>query len=565
MVEAAAREDPDRVQFIDIESGESTTIGELDKLTNQVAGFCDYMKLKEKDTAALMMTNSADLVAIWLGVAKVGASTALINTNNRGASLLHSLSTALESTESKIFIVDEALRAHVSDDVDAIVAMGIQVFYWNCNTKHSSQSNLKSTVLQLSTLKVNRRLSVKASDPLIFIYTSGTTGFPKACKMSYKKFVLSSRTFRTLCELGPSDRFYCATPMYHSSAGAIGVSAALVGKVCMVFRKKFSASNFTADCIKYRCTSMLYIGELCRYLVNTEPKANDKHLALKSAFGNGMRPEFWSAFQEKYRVKRIVEFYAATEGNAFLVNCFDKVGALGHLPFFVRPLHPTAIVRVDPTDMTKPLRDENGHCVRARPNEVGLLISRISNFASFEGYTDAKATNEKILRNVFKENDKFFNSGDLMYFDEHGYMYWSDRAGDTFRWKGENVSTSEVSSVLSKAPGVLDVNVYGVTVPGCDGKAGMALLSVDPIVFTTEHLAFHSSSALSASASTENGTEMLETTSTMKHLKGDRAKEGFDLEKVGGDQIHVYDARADSYSILNSETQQKIFSGELKL
>lgn len=156
--------------------GESTTIGALDKLTNQVAGFCDHMKLKEKDTAALMMTNSADLVAIWLGVAKVGASTALINTNNRGASLLHSLSTALESTESKIFIVDEALRAHVSDDVDAIVAMGIQVFYWNCNTKHSSQSNIKATVLQLPALKVNRKLSVTASDPLIFIYTSGTTG-----------------------------------------------------------------------------------------------------------------------------------------------------------------------------------------------------------------------------------------------------------------------------------------------------------------------------------------------------------------------------------------------------
>ena len=156
--------------------GDSTTIGDLDKLANQVAGFCESIKLKEKDTAALMMTNSADFVAIWLGVAKLGANTALINTNNRGASLLHSLSTALERTDSKVFIVDEALRAHVSDDVDAIVAMGIQVFYWNCNTSHSSQSNLKATILQLPSLKVNRRLSVKASDPLIFIYTSGTTG-----------------------------------------------------------------------------------------------------------------------------------------------------------------------------------------------------------------------------------------------------------------------------------------------------------------------------------------------------------------------------------------------------
>jgi acyl-CoA synthetase (AMP-forming)/AMP-acid ligase II len=208
MVEAAAREDPDRIQFIDIESGyfllfnlkiisgqmtdhsimkilhcsyfhyigESTTIGDLDKLANQVAEFCESVKLKENDTAALMMTNSADFVAIWLGVAKIGASTALINTNNRGASLLHSLTSALEGTESKVFIVEEALRNHVLEDLDSILAMGIQVFFWNCSIENDSNYNLKATVVQLSSSKRHRKLSVKASDPIIYIYTSGTTG-----------------------------------------------------------------------------------------------------------------------------------------------------------------------------------------------------------------------------------------------------------------------------------------------------------------------------------------------------------------------------------------------------
>jgi acyl-CoA synthetase (AMP-forming)/AMP-acid ligase II len=302
---------------------------------------------------------------------------------------------------------------------------------------------------------------------------------PKACKISHSRYFLSTLPYRTLCDLTVKDRIYTVLPLYHSAAGLLGVGAALSSGATMVLRKKFSASNFTSDCLKHRITSFQYIGELCRYLIAAPGNVLDFQLSsIRTCFGNGMRPDVWVKFQKRYSVKHVVEFYGATEGNASLFNNFDKVGSLGFVPRLLDALHPLKILRTEADDQTKPLRDANGKCVECRVGEVGLLVSQIYPSRKFDGYTDAKATNDKILRDVLVKEDMFFNTGDLLYRDGPGFFYWSDRIGDTFRWKGENCATSEVGAVLAACVGVKDVTVYGVSVPGCDGRAGMGVIAM---------------------------------------------------------------------------------------
>jgi fatty-acyl-CoA synthase len=219
-----------------------------------------------------------------------------------------------------------------------------------------------------------------------------------------------------------------------------------------------------------------YIGELCRYLVNLAPNPLDQQLSIRVAFGNGMRKEYWEKFQERYKVKNIIEFYAATEGNIGLFNCFEKVGPLGYIPRFLDFIYPLKIVKTDPHDQSVPYRNSKGFCELCELNEPGLLLGEITTSRRFEGYTDKKATNAKILKDVFRKGDSYFNTGDLLSRDAEGYYYWSDRIGDTFRWKGENVSTTEVSEVISECHCVDDVVVYGVSVPNTDGKPGMAAI-----------------------------------------------------------------------------------------
>lgn len=220
----------------------------------------------------------------------------------------------------------------------------------------------------------------------------------------------------------------------------LGVGGALSTGACMILRKKFSARQFSSDCVKYKCNSAQYIGELCRYLINAPPSADDAKLRLDYAFGNGLRPDVWTKFQKRYNVKHIVEFYASTEGNFALFNATDHVGALGFVPRIVDFLYPVKIVKMDPERNDMPYRNAQGLCEFAKPDEVGLLIGVIDNKRvdrRFDGYTDSAATDKKVIRNAFKEGDCFFNSGDLVRRDIYGWFYWSDRTGDTFRWKGE--------------------------------------------------------------------------------------------------------------------------------
>jgi len=277
-----------------------------------------------------------------------------------------------------------------------------------------------------------------------------------------------------------TDRMYNCLPMYHSVGGVQAPGALLVGGGSVVFREKFSARAFWSDIGRWDCTVFQYIGELCRYLLHSETSPHETAHRLRMACGNGLRPDVWEAFQERFRIPQILEFYAATEGNVSLFNAEGKVGAVGRVPSYLAHRFPAALVKFD-VDTGELVRDEQGFCIRCAPNEAGEAIGKLlddrANIGSrFDGYTSQEASEKKILRGVFKPGDAWFRTGDLMRKDEAGYFYFVDRIGDTFRWKGENVATSEVSEALCAFPGIQEANVYGVEIRGADGRAGMATL-----------------------------------------------------------------------------------------
>ena len=292
-----------------------------------------------------------------------------------------------------------------------------------------------------------------------------------------------SHWFAGLMDTRPTDRMYNCLPLYHSVGGVLATGAVLVGGGSVVIRDKFSARHFWPDVVRWECTLFQYIGELCRYLLHTESQPDETRHRLRMCCGNGLRADVWNDFKDRFRIPRILEFYAATEGNVSLFNLEGKPGAIGRIPPFLAHRFTATLVRFD-AGREEPVRNEQGFCVRCAPNEVGEAIGKIvgdpANVAGrFEGYTSVDATEQKVLRDVFTPGDAWFRTGDLMRRDERGYFYFVDRVGDTFRWKGENVATSEVSMALCAFPGVKEANVFGVAIPGTDGRAGMAALVAD--------------------------------------------------------------------------------------
>jgi fatty-acyl-CoA synthase len=464
---------PDVFQFMMAETGEKRTLRETDDLANRVAHWALEKGVKPHYSVGLMLPNCLDYFSIWYGISKIGANTALLNTNHTGQAFIHSATTALKNSELKILLVDNSLADKLETEIKQLLQDGIHVFFWG-DVKFEKEIQDQSHQRPSKSY----REAMKEDDPLIYIFTSGTTGLPKACKISHSRYYIASSLFPIFADLTPKDVVYTTLPLYHSAGGILGIGGGINAGCRVLIRTKFSASNFSKDCLKYKVTAVQYIGEICRYLVNSPKNEMDDQLKIRVAMGNGMRKDYWEAFQKRYHVQHVVEFYAATEGNVGLFNCFDKIGPIGYVPPLMDFFYPLKIVKIDEEDPSAPYRDEKGRCVQCANNEPGILINAISTGYRFEGYTDKKATNSKILRDVFTEGDAYFNTGDSLSRDAWGYFYWCDRLGDTFRWKGENVSTTEVSTVLSNCSCIEDNVVYPVEVPNSDGKAGMAAVVV---------------------------------------------------------------------------------------
>ncbi len=360
---------------------------------------------------------------------------------------------------------------------------------------------------------------------------------------------------------------YDCLPLFHSVGGVVAVTATLVAGGSTVIAEKFSASRFWNDIRRWECTQFQYIGELCRYLLNAPSDDLDGLHRLRLAVGNGLRGDVWEAFAKRFAIPQIVEFYAATEGNFSLYNVEGKPGAIGRVPGYLRHRFPTAIVRHD-VETGQPLRGEDGLCLRVAPGEAGEAIGRIGDgrdgSGRFEGYTNAQESERKILRDVFEKGDMWFRTGDLMRCDAAGYYYFVDRIGDTFRWKGENVSTLEVGNALASCPGVEDAVVYGVAVPGADGKAGMAFLQTgtgfDLGAFRKHAEALLPAYAIPLFLRLGSGVSL---TDTFKHRKTELMAMGFE-DRSGAGDVYVWNAEAGSYVRLDPELAARIARGGMR-
>jgi fatty-acyl-CoA synthase len=349
----------------------------------------------------------------------------------------------------------------------------------------------------------------------------------------------------------------------------VAVGALLVSGGSVVIRPKFSASDFWRDVKDERCTLFQYIGELCRYLVNAPAQLLETEHSLRLACGNGLRPEVWDAFKKRFRIPRILEYYASTEGNFSLYNCEGKPGAIGRIPSFLSHRLPVALLRVAP-DTSEPVRGADGFCEACGADEAGEAVGLMPaaggvRAGRFEGYADASASERKVLRNVFEPGDAWYRTGDLMRRDAAGFYYFVDRLGESYRWKGENVSTAEVLSALAAAPHVLDGVVFGVTVPGAEGRAGMAALVVDEH-FDLEVFRAHVAAQLPSYARPVfvRLVPALDLTGTFKPRKLELLGEGYDPAQVS-DPLYVDDARSGAYVPLDRERHAAIAAGRVRL
>ncbi|KAF7653150.1 hypothetical protein LDENG_00086810 [Lucifuga dentata] len=406
------------------------------------------------------------------------------------------------------------------------------------------------------------------NDRLFYIYTSGTTGLPKAAIVVHSRYYRIAAFGYFAFRLRPDDIIYDCLPLYHSAGNIMGVGQCLIQGLTVVVKKKFSASLFWEDCIKYNCTVVQYIGEICRYLLSQPVRPSEKGHRVRLAVGNGLRPSVWEAFTERFGVAQIGEFYGATECNCSIANLDGKVGACGFNSRIFPNVYPIRLVRVD-EDTMELVRDSNGLCLPCRPGEPGLLVGRINQedpLRRFDGYANQDATKKKITHNVFKKNDSAYLSGDVLVMDELGYMYFRDRGGDTFRWRGENVSTTEVEGILSSLLGQTDVAVYGVAVPGVEGKAGMAAIADAAGDFDCSVFLQMTQQALPPYARPVflRISPQVDTTGTFKIQKTRLQREGYNPH-LTTDRICFLNVRAGCYQVVDEELYSAIVEGKLSL
>jgi len=544
-----------------ISFGDQTiSYGDLDAIANRYAHWAKEHGLRRGQTVALYLPNRIDYLSIWYGLSKIGVASALINNNLTGAQLRHCLNAC-----GAVHVITDAETgppfAQVKDSLER------QTVQWTLGQPHGAQRDLAKALKSCSPLRPDRsvREGLVAREVALYIYTSCTTGMPKPAKITHMRAQLYMRGFAGSTGAGPEDRVYITLPLYHATGGLCGMGAALLNGGSVALRPRFSASQFWPDVTAEGCTMFVYIGELCRYLVNQPESPAEYGHKLRMAFGNGLRPDIWDTVKSRFRLAEILEFYGSTEGNVSLFNFDGKSGAIGRVPRYIRKLFNVRLALFD-VEAEAPVRGPDGRCVAAGPGQIGECVGEIGGRArgEFAGYADKAASEKKVLHDAFEPGDAWFRTGDLMRQDADGYFYFVDRIGDTFRWKGENVSTSEVAGALAGFPGVLEATVYGVKVADQDGRAGMASLVVEP-AFDIAALAAHVDAELPAYARPlfVRLQPQIEITGTFKYRKMDLVEEGFDPSVIK-QPLYLHDP-AKGYLKLTKAQHEKIVTGALRL
>ena len=477
------------------------------------------------EVICLLMPNCADYVAIWFGLTDLGFAVALINSGLVGEALAHSI----RASGSRRIIVEASFVARVWA-IESQIPDGLTI--WTHGEDCVEVSHGVDPAHRR--VKPPERL-----DRALLISTSGTTGLPKSANITHARVLEWSTWFAGMMDVQPEDRLYNCLPLYHSIGGVVAIGSMLSRGASVVIRTRFSARRFWDDIVENGCTIFQYIGELCRYLTRAPGHPAEAAHRLRLCCGNGLRGDVWDEFQTRFRIPRILEFYAATEGQVSLYNCEGRPGSIGRIPAFLAHRFPVSLIRSDP-ETGEPIRDGDGRCIPCAANESGEAIGQVGLPGSttergFEGYTDRQASERKILRNVFLEGDRWFRTGDLMRRDAAGYFYFIDRLGDTYRWKGENVSTMEVAAVIEACPGVTGAVVYGVSLPRADGRTGMAAITIGTD-FTMDALAAHLSANLPdyAHPMFVRVCRGIETTGTFRPTKGPLVRAGLTLSPDAG-------------------------------
>ena len=514
---------PDRV-FIRFD-GVEITYRQANETANRYAAVLAGRGVGHGDVVGIMLRNRPETVLMMLAAVKCGAVAGMLNYNQRADVLAHSV----DLLGSTVLVAENDLIGPIRDS----------------GATPASVMTIEQVVEEAAGRPVGNPPSaseVRARDTAFYIFTSGTTGHPKASVMTHQRWLRALAGFGGLgVRLRGNDTMYCALPLYHNNALTVALSSVIDAGATLALGRTFSASKFWDEIIANGATAFIYIGELCRYLLNQPPRPTDRQHQVRVIVGNGLRPDIWEEFTERFGIKRVVEFYAASEGNTAFINIFNIPGSTG-----INPL-PLAYVEYD-TASGEPVRDANGRVRRVPSGQPGLLISPVSRLAPFDGYTDKAATEKKLIRNAFKDGDVWFNTGDVMTPQGMGHASFSDRIGDTFRWKGENVATTDVEAALSADPGVEECTVFGVEVPGSDGRAGMAAVKLrDGISFDGKTLVTNLFDRLPAYAVPlfVRIVPELETTSTFKSRKVDLRDQAFGSDV--GDPIYVLAGRGEGY------------------
>lgn len=576
LLEDHAHKHPDDIAIIC--EDETLTWRTLNERANRVAHQLKTRGVKRGDCVSLFMQNRMEFVVCLLGINKLGAITGMINTNLTSAPLIHcinlidsvkcifgeELTNALLQVKSELNLRDEIDYLFVSDPSTTHQSTADQSI-----GKPDWAGKLDSGNSSFPGDNLSETQTVLAGDTAFYIFTSGTTGMPKAAVLSNKRILtIGGMSAKMLLRLKRTDRIYNCLPLYHGTGLMVGLAGAFTAGASSMIRRRFSVSAFWNDINEHRCTTFVYIGELIRYLMSKPPEHNDADNPVRTIIGNGLRPDIWMEFKNRFDIERIGEFYGASEGNGGFANVLNKNCTCG------LGVAPVKLVAYDVAN-DEIINDSNGFCQEVEPGEIGLLLVEVTGTSEFEGYTDTDATHKKLLKSAFKEDDSYFNTGDLMKTVEVGFAFaqkhyqFVDRVGDTFRWKGENVSTNEVGEIINQSPDIEISAVYGVHLPGTDGRAGMAAIIVRDHAESTKDIDLTSLSAHIREHLASYARPLflrvlkkMPTTATHKLQKNILKEEAFHPHKVT-DELLVMKPGEQVYSRLDMETYDKIMNLEI--
>jgi fatty-acyl-CoA synthase len=517
------------------------TYGEANATVNRYAAVLAARGVGHGDVVGVMLRNSPNAVLTMLATVKCGAIAGMLNYHQRGEVLAHSMGLL----DAKVLVAETDLVSAVSEAGGAGATETLTI------------EDLERFAVSAPVTNPASASAVLAKDTAFYIFTSGTTGFPKASVMTHRRWLAALAGFGGLgLRLKSSDTLYSCLPLYHNNALTVAVSSVINSGSTLALGKSFSASRFWDEVIANEATAFIYIGELCRYLLNQPPKPTDRKHKVRVIAGNGLRPEIWDEFTERFGIERVCEFYAASEGNTAFINIFNVPRTTGISPT------PLAYVEYDP-DTGAPLRDENGRVRRVPSGQPGLALSPVNRLAPFDGYTDQASSEKKLVRNAFKEGDCWFNTGDVLSPQGLGHAAFVDRLGDTFRWKGENVATTQVEAALGSDATVEECTVYGVEIPRTGGRAGMAAVQLrDGAEFDGQSLARTVYDQLPNYALPlfVRVVETMEHTSTFKSRKVELRDQAYgpDVE----DPLYVLAGRDEGYVPFYSEYPEEVAAGQ---